>query len=317
MTPVRWGVLGAGWLVNQATAQAIHHAAGAVLYATAARELARAEATQPVRAYQAYENVIEDPDVDAVYVCLANDAHLPWILAAVEAGKHVLCEKPLTLTATDAARAFTAAATADVLLVEATWSRWHPRMRRVVELATSGALGQIETFLGTFTYPSVPEGNYRMQPEQGGGALYDVGVYPLHALLACLPKTDRLEVTEAHADVAETGVDLTTKATVTWGPAGRGAIAASFTMPESQRLAIRGSTSELVIDDDRAYTSWREPSDLRVGGHVESFPAVDAYEVMFSEVSAAIRGGSGWVLPPGDSLRVAEAIDAIRAAVAA
>lgn len=188
MTPVRWGVLGAGWLVNQATAQAIHNASGAVLQATGARDLVRARATNPVRAYDAYEQVIADPEVDAVYICLANDAHLPWILSAVEAGKHVLCEKPLTLTAADAQRAFAAAQDAGVLLVEAAWTRWHPRMQRIVELATSGALGEVVGYLGTFTYPSVPDGNYRMRPEQGGGALYDVGIYPLHCLLACLPE---------------------------------------------------------------------------------------------------------------------------------
>jgi xylose dehydrogenase (NAD/NADP) len=314
VTPVRWGVLGAGWLVNQATARAIHNASGAALQATAARDLARAEATNPVRAYAAYEQAIADPDVDAVYVCLTNEAHLPWILSAVEAGKHVLCEKPLTLTAADAARAFTAAHEAGVLLVEAAWTRWHPRMQRVVELAVGGAIGDVEAYLGTFTYPSVPEGNYRMRPEQGGGALYDIGVYPLHCLLACLPDVDRLDVEEVQVSLADTGVDLTTKATLGWGEGTRGGIAASFTMPESQRLVLRGSDAELAIDDDQAFTSWREPSTLRVGGTVESFPAVDAYELMFAEVSLAIRGEGGWVLPPADSIRVAEAVDAIRAA---
>lgn len=317
MNPVRWGVLGAGWLVHQATAQAIHHAEGATLQATAARDLARAEATQPVRAYDSYQQVLEDPAVDAVYVCLQNDAHLPWILASLEAGKHVLCEKPMTLSAGEAAAAFTAATAAGLLLVEAAWSRWHPRMRRVVELATRGDLGELESYLGTFTYPSVPEGNYRMRPEHGGGALYDIGVYPLHTLVACLPHVDGMQVLEAHVDMADSGVDLTTKATVSWGPGRRAALAASFTMPESQRLRIQGSDGELAIDDDQAFTSWRQASELRVGGNVESFPAVDAYEIMFAEVSAAIRGEAGWVLPAGDSLRVAAAVDAIRAATTA
>jgi xylose dehydrogenase (NAD/NADP) len=312
VTTVRWGVLGAGWLVNQATGAAIHHAAGAVLHATAARDIARAQATDPIRAYDSYQRLIDDPDVDAVYICLANDAHLPWIMAALEAGKHVLCEKPMTLSAEDSALAFARAEDAGLLLVEAAWSRWHPRIRRVVELATSGALGEVRSYLGTFTYPSVPEGNYRMSRERGGGALYDIGIYPLHALLACLPETDDLVVLEAVAEMGGDGVDLTTKANLSWGTDARGAIAASFTMPVSQRLLLTGDASEVVIDDDKAFTSWREESVLRVGGHVESFPAVDAYQLMFEEVSSTIAGGDGWVLPPGDSLRVARAVDLIR-----
>ncbi len=313
MTGLRWGVLGAGWLVNQATAAAIHNADGAMLYATAARDISRAEATEPVRAYDSYQRLVDDPDVDAVYICLANDAHLPWILASIENGKHVLCEKPLTLTADDSERAFDAAQDAGVFLVEATWSRWHPRIRRVVELAMTGDLGEIRSYLGTFTYPSVPEGNYRMSRAHGGGALLDIGIYPLHALVACLPDVDDLAVDEADADTGGDGVDLTTKATVGWGSGGRGAIAASFTMPVSQRLVLRGDSDEVVIDDDRAFTSWREPSSLRIGGRVESFAPVDAYQVMFEEVSAAIQGDDGWTVPPRDSLRVARAVDEIRA----
>ncbi len=318
MNDVRWGVLGAGWLVNQATAGAIHHAEGATLQATAARDLARAEATQPVRAYADYRAVIDSPDVDAVYICLSNDAHLTWIRAALAAGKHVLCEKPMVLTAADAELAFAEATAAGLLLVEATWSRWHPRMRRLVDVVTSGGLGEVEAFLGTFTFPAVPEGNYRLSAEHGGGALYDIGIYPLHALYACLPDVEEVGVVAVDRDLGGTEVDLTTKAALTWPnhPSGSGAasVVASFTMPESQRLVVRGAESETQIDDDQAFTSWRQASQLRVGAHVESFAPVDAYQVMFEEVSSLIRGGEGWALPPRDSLRVARTVDAIRAA---
>ena len=308
---VGWGVLGAGWLVNQATGSAIHNASGAHLQATAARDVERARATGARNAYADYRAVVEDPDVDAVYICLSNEAHLPWILASLEAGKHVLCEKPLVLTAAEAERAFHAASQAQLLLVEAVWTRWHPRMRRIVDLATSGALGPLETYLGTFTFTGVPEGNYRLSPHHGGGALYDVGIYPLHALMACLPEVESVAILNSEQQFSAHGVDLTTNATVEWSSGSRGSITGSFTMPPSQRFMLRGAQGTLRIDDDQAFASWREPTDLIVDGIVEHFPAVDAYQLMFEEMSSRIAGGDGWVLPAQDSLRVAHIVDQI------
>jgi len=319
VTDVGWGVLGAGWLVNQATAAAIHSADGARIVAAGARDVVRAEAIGPDRAYDSYDAVLEDPAVDAVYIALANDAHLPWIRAAVAAGKHVLCEKPMVLTAADADLAFAEADAAGVLLVEAAWSRWHPRMQRIVDLAVGGALGEIRDYLGTFTFDGVPDGNYRLSQSHGGGALYDVGIYPLHTLVACLPDVEAFRVAEV--EVAGGGddadpVDLTTKAALAWGPGTRASVVGSFAMPESQRLTIRGGLASVRVDDDQAFTSWREPSRLLVGERVEKFPAVDAYRLMVEQVSLCIRGGDGWVLPASDSLRVARAVDDIRAAAA-
>jgi D-xylose 1-dehydrogenase (NADP+, D-xylono-1,5-lactone-forming) len=313
---VGWGVLGAGWLVKQATAAAIHQADGARLVAAGARDRQRAESIGPDRAYDDYRAVIEDPGVEAVYIALANDAHLPWIRATIAAGKHVLCEKPMVLSEADARAVFAEAEAAGVLLVEAAWAMWHPRMRRIVELAVGGALGEITAFLGTFTFDGVPSGNYRLSASRGGGALYDVGIYPLHALSACLPDVDRFVVTDVDVlrggALPDDGVDLTTKAALAWTTGTRASVVASFVMPESQRLEVRGTTGRVRVDDDQAFTSWRTPSQLRVGEHVEEFPAVDAYQVMVEQVSARIRGRDVWVLPARDSVRVAGAVDAIR-----
>ncbi len=310
---VGWGVLGAGWLVNQATGAAIHNAEGAHLQATAARDLDRARATGARNAYADYRAVLDDPDVDAVYICLSNDAHLPWILASLEAGKHVLCEKPLVLTATQAEQAFQAAQDAGLHLVEAVWTRWHPRMRRIVELATTGALGSIETYLGTFTFDGVEAGNYRLSPHHGGGALYDVGIYPLHALVACLPDLESVEITGTEQQLNESGVDLTTNAHLKWADGTHGSITGSFIMPASQRFSLRGTEGSLRIDDDQAFASWRESTELVLDDDVEQFAAVDAYQIMFEEMSARIAGGHGWLLPARDSLRVARIVDAIQA----
>ena len=308
---VRWGVLGAGWLVGQATAAAIHNAPSATLYATGARDIERARATEPQVAYDSYQAVVEDPSVDAVYICLANDAHLPWIEASIAAGKHVLCEKPMVLTAAQAEYAFALAEKAGVHLVEATWSRWHPRIRRIVELATSGALGEIRNYLATFTFQGVTPGNYRLSAAHGGGALYDVGIYPLHGLVACLPGVEEFTVVEVSREMGGDGVDMTTQATLGWGTEARGAIVGSFLLPASQRLTVQGTEGEVRVTDDLAFATWREATSLWVDGHIEEFPTVDAYQIMFEEMSDRILGGNGWLLPPRDSIRVARAVDSL------
>ena len=309
MTNVRWGILGAGWIVQQATGAALRSAHGASLQVVATRDLVRAEAVGAARAVTDYRAVIEADDVDAVYIALSNEMHLPWILAAVEAGKHVVCEKPLTLSPHDTKLAFDAADRTGVLLVEAVWSRWHPRIERIVVLCRNGDLGDIETYLGTFTFPEVTPGNYRLEAERGGGALLDVGIYPLHVLAACLPgvtfRPTSVERSESN------GVDHTTRATLEWEH-GRASIASSFEMPESQRLSIRGSAQAVTIDDDQAFTSWRTPSSLTVGSHVENFEPVDAYQRMFEAVTDRILGSDAWVMPRAESERVADMVERIQ-----
>jgi D-xylose 1-dehydrogenase (NADP+, D-xylono-1,5-lactone-forming) len=308
---VRWGVLGAGWIVQTATAQALRGATNAHLAAVASRDTERARALQPDRVHASYSNLIEDDDIDAVYIALANDQHAPWIHEAISAGKHVLCEKPLTMDPGTTGGLFRAANDAGVLLVEAAWSMWHPRMRRIVELVAGGLVGDVEEFLGTFTFEGVPDGNYRLDPARGGGALRDIGVYPLHALVGCLP-----DLTDPHIDVERTlgglGVDLTTRARMTFDQGTRASVVASFAMPESQRLLIRGSEARIQVPDEQAFTSWQTPTSLLIGDHEESFPATDAYRDMFAAVSSRILGGSDWVLSPEASVRVADLVESLR-----
>ena len=308
---VKWGVLGAGWLVQTATGAAIQHAADAQLYATGARDIFRAEATGAVRAYDNYQAVVDNPEVEAVYICLSNEAHLPWIRACITAGKHVLCEKPMVLTAAEAASVCAEAYDAGLLLVEAVWSRWHPRMRRIVDLASSGAIGEITDYLATFTFDGVASDNYRLSPDHGGGALYDVGIYPLHAMFAVLPEIESVTVLAVNQKHSDQGVDLTTMADLTWGGATRASITGSFIMPQSQLLSLIGTEGEVRVADNEAFATYQKPTELWVDGHLENFPSTDAYQVMFEEVSARIRGANGWLLPHRDSIRVARTVDSL------
>jgi predicted dehydrogenase len=316
--PVGWGFLGAGSIARAALAPAVHSADGAELVAAGARDIVRAAALGPSgAAYGSYDEVLADPRVEAVYIALANDDHLPWAERALAAGKHVLCEKPLGLTAAEVQTMAATARATDRLLVEASWNRWHPRTRRAEALLRSGAIGAVRRVEAGFTFAGVPEGNYRLDPARGGGALYDVGCYATAAALWATGFAP-LEGVGATRRVARTGVDLTTDAVLSLGSA-EAFVRCSIAEDSGQWLRVEGDGGTLALDGRAAFTSWLSPSSLTVttsaGDRVEHFAPVDPYRVMVEHVSAAIRGAHGaWVLALEESVRIAEALDLIRAA---
>ncbi len=313
--PVRWGFLGAGYVASRALAPAVHAADGAVLQVVGARDPARAVALEPVRTVTDYGAVCAADDVDAVYVSLPNDDHLPWARRALAAGKHVLCEKPLGLDAGEVSALADSATAAGRLLVEASWNRWHPRTRRAEQLlAEAPGPRDVRTW---FTFPGVPADSYRLRPERGGGALLDVGCYAVAAALASLGPGP-VSVAAAEQRRGPTGVDLTTTA-VLGHPAGRGEVTASFEGPESQGWQVTAPSLRLELAHP-AFTSWLAPSVLRVEedgeAREEQFPACDPYRLMVEAVSARITGEGAWVLPLSVSADVATALDAVARAAA-
>jgi xylose dehydrogenase (NAD/NADP) len=315
--PVRWGFIGAGWIAHRALGPAVHCADGATLQAAAARDLERARSLSPAGdVYDTYEALLTDDDVEAVYICLSNDAHRPWAVRALQAGKHVLCEKPLGLTADEVRQMADAATANDRLLVEATWSRWHPRTQRAQAMIATGALGHVQSVDAGFTFMGVPEGNYRLDPAKGGGALYDIGPYSVGAVLWALPHGE-VEVDSVDVVRHESGVDLTTQSTLR--VAGVPATArTSVAEDHGEWVRVVGDEATMVLQTP-AHTSWLAPATLSVleadADMSLQFPPVDPYQVMVEHVSRAIRGDeSAYVLPLAESLRVASALDAIRAA---
>jgi predicted dehydrogenase len=309
---VRWGFIGAGFIASTALAPAVHRAEGAELYAVAARERERAEKLEPQRAYDRYQDLLDDPTIDAVYISLTNDAHLPWIGAALAASKHVLCEKPLTLDATQCDEAWDAALAADRLLVEATWMRWHPRYRRADALLGQGANGQVRGILGTFTFDGVPESNYRLDPKLGGGALLDLGPYVLAPAVDWSPTTWSVS---GSCSINDRGADVTTDATLISAET-TAVLRVSIVHPERQALSV---TAEGISVEwgDQPFTSWRQQAGLTLndGSHQwhETFEPCDAYQLMVEHVSRAIRGDDDAYLPdPSASLETARLIDQIR-----
>jgi xylose dehydrogenase (NAD/NADP) len=315
---VNWGFIGAGALATGATATSLHNSKNGTLYAAAARDENRARSLSPAVVYDSYEKLIQDPNVDAVYISLNNDAHLPWIIKSLDAGKHVLCEKPMVLNAGDTVTVYEHAKEKGLLLVEAVWSLWHPRSQRLQELVSGNAIGSPTNYLGTFTFDGVAAGNYRLDPTKGGGALYDVGIYPLHALVALLAEDTAYTVTEAHEEKLGQQVDMTIKAQFNFKNEtckGSGAIIGSFAMHPSQRFVLKGTEGEITLPGDQAFTSHNQVSELTITTNgttnTEKFAAVDPYQLMFENVSDRISGSGGWIPNPWQSVQVAKILDQV------
>lgn len=310
---VGWGFLGAGWIAQRALAPAVRESANARLVAVASRDPSRSALLGAGTVHHSYEDVLSDPSVDVVYVALANHQHAEWTIRAFRAGKHVLCEKPLALSAEQAREMATAAEAADRLLVEAVWTRWHPRFRRLVDVVGEGELGELTAVHSEFTFTRSEDGGYRSVPHYGGGALLDVGGYQVHALIALADTTEPFMLESVDRTTGPTGIDVTTRLSALAGESVSVRALSSFDMPERQSLMVVGSRASATPLGNGAFTSWREPTSLLVGSRVELFAAVDAYLVMVENVSRAIEGQGGWVIPIADSLRAAQVMDAVAA----
>lgn len=311
---VRWGFLGAGFVAARAVGPAVHASPHAELQAVAAREVARAESLEPRGlAVGNYQAVLEDDSVDAVYISLTNEAHLHWITAALAAGKHVLCEKPITLNADECRRAFGAARSAGLLLVEAAWTQWHPRTQRVGAMVAAGDVGEVRTISASFTFNGVPAENYRLDPRRGGGSMLDVGPYLLRPAVTWVNEDWSVEV--ARRTTSEIGTDLRTSATLTTVTGAKAEVLSSFVDAEQQSLKLQGSSATVTFGSP-AITSWREAAGIEItdGGTrwEESFAFCDAYELMVSSVSRRIRGDEdAYVTTEEESLGCMTLIDRI------
>jgi predicted dehydrogenase len=312
VTKIRWGLIGAGWIANKAIAPAIHAASGAIVQAVASRDPERSRALKPVTVHESYQDLINNPLIDAVYISLPNHLHCQWSVAALNAGKHVLCEKPFAMNAAEVTLMTTAARQHNRLIVEAVSPLWHPRMARMIEYVRAGNIGRIISIDSSFTFPAEITANYRNSPAMGGGALFDVGVYQFHAIAAVVGDNAQLEIQSSDVTVGPTGIDLTSK----WQVSIDGSITArglaSFEMPENQSLAVRGSEGSVELIGREVFTSWHTPSQLRLGDAVEEFEAVDAYRLMIENFGRKVQGQESWVLPLETSLFVHKAMDQLR-----
>jgi len=310
---IRWGFLGASWVASTALVPAVAAAKNATLYAVASRDPERSLALGPTRVHATYDDLISDPDVDAIYISLANHLHLEWATKALNAGKHVLCEKPLATSQVEAKIMAGAATANDKLLVEAIWTRWHPRFERVVELVNAGDIGELQSIDSAFTFPATFEDNYRLVPEMGGGSLLDVGPYQAHVWAALAPKSLEFVIQSAVANIGPTGIDLTTEVTATVAETLQVSALTSFEQDEKQSLTIFGASGNIEFPLGQAFTSWKEASSLKIGDHVENFAPVDPFTLMIEAMGNRIEGEPVWLPSMRESLWVMDMLDRIKA----
>ena len=308
---IRWGFLGAGSIATKALTPAVRGAKNATLHAVASRDALRSQSLEPLKVHATYQDLLDDPEIDAVYISLANHQHCEWSIKALQAGKHVLCEKPIAMDAKEARLMAEAAKNNNRMLVEAVWTRWHPRFIRMVELVQSGAIGEIKAIDASFTFPGSLEGNYRLAPEMGGGSLFDVGPYPLHAWSALTLGDLKMKINSIQRNTGPTGVDMTTRIDATLNGSITVNALTSFEREEEQLLVVKGSISTIENIGNDAFTSLRSPSILKVGESLENFAPVDPYQLMVENFGARIKGEESWILPIEETIRVMEILDEI------
>ena len=308
---VNWGFLGAGFVASRGLAPAVHASRGANLYAVASRDEKRSATLEPKRVHATYADLLADERVDAVYISLSNSQHLEWVTKSLEAGKHVLCEKPLGLNASETESMFACASRNNQHLVEAVWGRWHPRFSRMIQVVANGTLGNIEHIETAFTFTSEMTDNYRLNPLMGGGALLDVGCYQAHAWVALTNGATDLQISDLSRTVGPTGIDLTTDVSVRINKSITAHAVSSFALPSQQQFIVQGSQGKMQTTAGESFTTWNEACSLQINEVVEEFAVANAFVEMVENVSNVISGEEGWIVPSADSIRVAHILDNI------
>jgi len=305
--PVRWGLLSTA-RINEAILDGAAQSDRTHVVAVASRDSSRAEEYAREhgleRAYGSYEALLEDPDLDVVYVSLPNSLHVEWSIRALEAGKHVLCEKPMDRRVDAVERAFDTADRAGRLLMEAFMYRHHPQTRKAAELVRAGAIGELRQVRSLFSFTLADDADVRMLPELDGGALMDLGCYciSMQRLLAGEP-----QLVFGRQRTSATGVDAGFVALLEFGGGVFGEFHCAFDLPEGNGLEAIGSTGKLVVADP---IRCRDPH-VEVDGERIDVEDVDRYFLQVENFSAAVRGEAEPLLGRADALGQVRVIDAL------
>ena len=321
MQKVRWGVLGAARIATVKVIPAMQHGELCEISGIASRDRSKAEkAARELgipRAYGSYEEMLADPQIEAVYIPLPNHLHVPLSIRAAEAGKHVLCEKPIGLNTAEVLRLIAARDRTGVTIGEAFMVQSHPQWLRTMDLVRSGRIGQLRFALGSFGYFNRTPENIRNIPRYGGGGLMDIGCYPI--------KTSRMVFGEEPARVSGTlvrdpsfGVDILASAILDY-PSGHCVFACGTQVVPYQTMQFHGTTGRIeleipfnAIPNRASRIRIDDGSDILGSGiAVEEFPPCDQYTIQGDLFSRAIREGTAPPVPLEDSLMNMAVIDAI------
>jgi predicted dehydrogenase len=318
---VRWGVLSTAGIGVKKVLPAMQKSEWVELAAIASRDQAKGEqAARDLgipKAYGSYEELLADPQVEAIYNPLPNQLHVPWTVKAARAGKHVLCEKPLSMTTAEAKTLLAVQSETGVTIGEAFMVRSHPQWLRARELVQNGRIGQLRSIVGCFSYFNADAGNIRNQVDCGGGALMDIGCYPIF--------TSRFLFGEEPLRVAATlerdpafQTDRLTSAMLEF-PSGHAVFTCSTQLVPYQRVQVLGTKGRIEIKipfnapNDRPCQILVDDGKDVFGGGIteESFPVCDQYTLQGDSFSRAIRERTPAPVPLDDAIRNMAVIDAV------
>ena len=318
MKKVRWGVLGAASIAVRKVIPGMQKGAYSEIAAIASRDKKRAEEAARklgiAKAYGSYEELLRDGEIEAVYNPLPNHLHVPWSAKAAEAGKHVLCEKPISLTVAEAKSLVAVRDRTGVKIGEAFMVKTHPQWLRTREIIRSGSIGDLRFIAGVFSYFNRNPDNVRHKVEWGGGGLMDIGCYPI-TMSRFIFGEEPVRV----AGTLERDPDFRTDrlaSVILEFPSGQSIFTCSTQTAYFQRMQFLGRSGRVEIE-----IPWNAPNDRpcrifvgdQMGGapKVEEFPIVDQYTIQGDEFSRAIRGEREVPVPLEDAIKNMAVIEAI------
>jgi predicted dehydrogenase len=317
---IRWGILGAARIAVQTVGPAIQRSEQGTVVAIASRELAKAQAAARLldvpRAYGSYEELLEDPEVDAIYIPLPNHLHVRWSIRAMEAGKHVLCEKPLALSADEARSLRAVQARTGRLVCEAFMVRSHPQWTGVRDLMAAGRIGELRLITGHFSYHRIDPADVRNVPEWGGGALMDVGCYPIVMSRWLFGAEPTAVIGQLEYDPTF-GVDRIGSVLMRF-PNGQATFSCGGQLVLHQRLQLFGTTGRIDVPvpfnpppDEPAAVYLDHGRPLGVPGERFEFPPVNQFALQADRFAVAIRGAGSVPMSLDDSIANMAVIDAV------
>ena len=320
MDKVRWGVLGVARIATNKVIPAMQKGSWTRVDAIASRDGARARAAASTlgitKAYGSYEDLLADPEIEAVYIPLPNHLHVPWTARAAEAGKHVLCEKPVALTAADVRQLVEVRDRTGVLIQEAFMVRTHPQWLRALDIVRSGRIGPVRSIAGTFSYFNDDPANVRNVPAYGGGALFDIGCYLVNTARMMYENEPRRVCALIDRDPVF-GVDRLSSMLLDF-PGGQAIGTCATQLAPGQSVVISGTRGRIEIEipfnappdrPTRVFVDTTGP-----GGNsreVIEFPTCDQYTIQGDLFSQAIRRRTDAPYPLEDSVNNLRVLDAL------
>lgn len=318
---VRWGILGAANIAVKKVIPSMQAGEFCEITAIASRDLEKAERTANdlniTKFYGSYGELLQDAEIEVIYNPLPNNLHLEWTLKSAEAGKHVLCEKPLGMNAAEVKKMIEVRDRTKVKIQEAFMVRTHPKWLRVRELIRQKRIGDLQAVTGFFSYFNDDKSNIRNKRETGGGALMDIGCYCINVSRFVFEDEPQRVSSLIERD-AETGIDKLTSAMLDF-PNGRAAFTCSTQLAPSQKMQFFGTKGRIEVPipfniptDAPTYILIDDGSDL-LGGNIEKieFPATDQYTIQGDLFSKAILENSEQAISLEDSFANMATIDAV------